>query len=72
MFMVVVNWFAWTEKETSLVGLILLKSDRDNYGLRDGWLLLRGGFRFPSNIRNKSHHSPHLRRPLLPLPDAAL
>lgn len=27
MFMVVVNWFAWTEKETSLVGLILLKSE---------------------------------------------
>lgn len=36
VFMAVINWFAWTEKETSMAGLVLLKSDRNNYGL--SWL----------------------------------
>lgn len=46
VFMVVVNVLAWTERETgtSTAGLIFLKSDRNNYGLKVGCFLALGPF----------------------------
>lgn len=47
MFMAVVNWFAWAERDKQ-GRLIPLESDSDSYGLRAGWLLLEvGSVSFP-------------------------
>lgn len=61
MFMAAVNWFAWTEKETSMAGLILLKSDRSNYGLGwlaafKRWVLFSFQYQPKAPIPTRSHH----------------
>lgn len=64
VFMAVINWFARTEKETSMAGLVLLKSDRNNYGLSwlaafKRWVL----FSFQYQEKKKSHHFPQPKAP---------
>lgn len=72
--MAVINWFAWTEKETSMAGLVLLKSDRNNYGLSwlaafKRWVLF--SFQYQKK-KKKAITSPSPRHPLLLVPITSL